>query len=55
MRCIIQTYGQDGFINIEADRSEMDDDFVSFYLGNQLKAMVNKTELKSFYFSEKRK
>ena len=55
MRCIIQTYGQDGFINIEADRAEQDEDFVLFYFGSEIKAMVNKTELKAFYFSEKRK
>ena len=54
-RCIINTFGQDGFINIEADRAEQDEDFVLFYNGDEMKAMVSKTELKSFYFSEKRK
>lgn len=54
-RCIIHTFEQDGFINIEADRVEWDEDFVLFYNGDEMKAMVNKTELKSFYFSEKRK
>lgn len=55
MRCIIHTFEQDGFINIEADRAEQDEDFVVFYNGSEVKAMVNKTELKAFYFSEKRK
>ena len=63
MRCIIQTFGQDGFINIEANAVEEDDDFFKFYLieetglipvKSMIKAIVNKTELKSFYFSEKR-
>lgn len=54
-KCIINTFGQEGYINIEADRVEWDEDFVLFYNGDEMKAMVNKTELKSFYFSEKRK
>ena len=65
MRCIIQTYGQDGFINIEANAIEEDDEFVKFLLIEEkperkpafiktIKAMVSRTELKSFYFSEKK-
>ena len=31
MRCIIQTYGQEGFINIEANEVTEDDDFIKFF------------------------
>lgn len=65
MRCVIQTYGQDGFINIEANAIEEDDEFIKFLLIEEkperkpafiktIKAMVSRTELKAFYFSEKK-
>ena len=54
MRAIIQTYGQEGFINIEADRADSNEDFISFYNGDHLVAMVQINELKSFYFSKKK-
>jgi len=60
MKAIIQTYGQDGYINIDADSAIETEDFVYFYRNkndndSNIVAMVAKTELKSFYFSEKKK
>lgn len=53
MRAIIYTYSQESYINIPADRAETDDDFVRFYSGGDVVAMIALTDLKGFYFSRK--